>query len=230
MYYNKAMSADHIYGPDLTLVALGAGNSVEHGPSNQTYTNGLSVAALMCHGYANTSLAFALGRGPQEIAYPVSEAVAMKNIILGMYTSVGSRFGTTLPLPDVIIDEDSTNTFSNMRNLATLYEPFKGEIPALGIVAASGHAERACKLAKKILGNGVEIVPIHAPSPRSVVGRMKEIVLRGITSGITIGLPSGDTEEYEKRMAYYQKAMRPLRTPAVYLGTILGSNSISRPY
>ena len=158
------------------LVVLGAGNNVQTGISEGTVSNALTCSRLILAGAAPADLVICSGYGPEgSKLYPESEAE-------GIARTIREDIGDDI-IGRFMLDKKATDTIGNVKNIADFIK--NEELEAVGFVAARGHAERAVKIGKKILGRKIEIVPVFSREDISTLGVAKEIALRGLYGGLT---------------------------------------------
>lgn len=181
------------------IVVLGAGNSMDGVINDNTAINADVASSLLISSLAPRDFIITAGYGPDTgQAFPISEAEVLAGLILSSLEEHDLN-------PKVYTERTSRDTIANMTGIAPIVEELG--IDAMTIVAAKGHADRAALMGRKILGEGMEIVPVYSRTNISTQSKVKEFGLRTLYKGLTLGSREG-TRGLERAHKQYRAAVK----------------------
>lgn len=186
------------------MAVLGAGNNDKTGPEFNNQLNAAKAAELINAGLANPNLVFTLGKGPEDIPYPTTEAEYLAEEISKRIEDRSPHFE---------MDTRSTTSAGNILQLANLIRDYNVE--RIGLVCIPWQDQRVVSMARMALGSGIEVEAYPSESQRTKVGIAKEKLLYGIFQASRIGLEQEGLEPYEQAIQRYERAIRAGKKTAV---------------
>ena len=190
MWYHIVMYTDEIRSfEEPTLVVLGAGNTPE-GPSDATIANANKAVDMIRKGYADSSVVFTIGYGPElNLDYPFTEAGMMATII-------GQASYPNRVAPVVLPIEDPTDTYTSAESLKSLVtkDPDVGRLLGrIGLVTTPAHSGRAQLIFRDFFPDS-EVIPVASDYSETLSERAVQATLRGLYKASSMR-SGGDPEE-----------------------------------
>lgn len=188
--YEKKIELPH-------LLVLGAGNTIE-GPEFGTVQNAHTAAGLILANLTPVEV-IATGYGPEDEYFPRSEAEAIRHIILNKTSQQGVA-------AVVHTEQSSRTTIQNIEGVAPLVEELGFD--AIAIVAAKGHADRACQISRRVMGKKVDITPVYSRLDVSKKAALNETALSVLYGALTFGVDTSDASKLAKAHNRYSGTVK----------------------